>query len=188
MLAAIAREKATTRFLARARAEASMYPKEKVRAARRLNAIGAKAGRGKDKGKGKGKGKISDMDDQRRSHVGASGADWNWAVGPEWGIAVEAVPGCTLAAAFWPSPVEAATPPWMAAAQPAWPPSVFSWPAAGGGAPAAAPGLRSMTPAGGVYSLSPPPVTTKNRFEALADRCIIDSGGAQISRDGIVKL
>ena len=63
------------------------------------------------------KGKISDMDNQGWSHVGASGADWNWAAGSEWGTAAEAVPGCPPAASFWPPPVEAATPPWMAAAQ-----------------------------------------------------------------------
>ena len=50
------------------------------------------------------------------------------------------------------------------------------------------PGLRSMSPTGGFHSLSMAPVTTKNRFEALAVRVVLDSEGAQIFRDGIVSL
>ena len=46
-----------------------------------------------------------------------------------------------------------------------------------------------MSPgAPGFYSLSPAPVPTKNRFEALTDRYIVDSGGAQISQEKIVDL
>ena len=36
--------------------------------------------------------------------------------------------------------------------------------------------------------MAPAPVPTRNRFEALADRCILDSDGAQISREMIVDL
>ena len=36
--------------------------------------------------------------------------------------------------------------------------------------------------------MSPAPVSTKNCFEALADRCVLDSDGVQIYRDGIVDL
>jgi hypothetical protein len=43
-----------------------------------------------------------------------------------------------------------------------------------------------MSPMGGFHSLSMAPVATKNRFEALTDRVILDSEGAQIFRDGIV--
>ena len=32
------------------------------------------------------------------------------------------------------------------------------------------------------------PVKTENRFDALTDRCILDSDGVQISRDKIVEL
>ena len=45
-----------------------------------------------------------------------------------------------------------------------------------------------MTPMGGFYSLAPAPVPTRNRFEALTDRVVLDSEGAQIFRDGIVSL
>ena len=144
-------------------------------------------GKGYGKGYGKGKGKISDMDDQGWSHVGAAGDDWNWAAGSEWGTAAEAVSGWPPAAAQWPPPVEAATPPWMAAAQQAWPPSSSSWPGAAG-APAAPPGLRSMTPAGFVGSFAPAPVTLKNRFQAFEERQVLDSAGAILDTHDDYKL
>ena len=40
-----------------------------------------------------------------------------------------------------------------------------------------------MTPAGGVYPLSPAPVSTKNRFTALAEIHIVDSNGAGVHQD-----
>ena len=45
-----------------------------------------------------------------------------------------------------------------------------------------------MTPAGGVYSLSLAPTSTKSRFAALFDRHIVDSNGADLDRDGIFDL
>ena len=139
------------------------------------------------KGYGKGKGKISEFDDQGWQHVGASSADWNWAAGTEW-AAVEADQGWPPAAT-WPSQPDAATPPWMAAAQPAQPAWPAAWPGAGGAsAPQTPPGLRSMTPAGGFHSLAPAPVKVENRFAALAVSNIVDSNGAAIFRKKIVPL
>jgi hypothetical protein len=45
-----------------------------------------------------------------------------------------------------------------------------------------------MSPMGGFHSLAPAPVPTRNRFEALTDRFILDSDGAQISQEKIVDL
>ena len=75
--------------------------------------------------------------------------------------------------------------PWMTAAQPAWPVSAPGWPPAAGGAPAAPPGLRSMTPVGSFHSFAPAPIPTMNRFQAVEDRCVIESGGAQIIQERV---
>ena len=146
-----------------------------------------KGGKGfEGKGYGKGKGKVSDMDEAGWTHVGTgTGGDWNWAAGSEW-AAAEADPGWP-SAATWPSQVEVATPPWMAAAQtaqPAWPPS---WPGAAG-APAAPHGLRSMSPAGFVGSFAAAPVQLRNRFQAFEERHIIDSVGAVLDTHEEYKL
>ena len=141
--------------------------------------FGSKGGKGAwGKGKGKGKGKISEFDDSGWAHVGAA-SEWNWAQGTDWAAAPEWPPS-----GAWPGQAAQAEavppPPWIAAAQPAWPPaSTPSWPSA----PGTPPGLRSMSPSGGVYSLSMAPVPTKNRFEALTDRYVVDSDGAQISQE-----
>ena len=47
---------------------------------------------------------------------------------------------------------------------------------------------KLLTPAGGFLSFARAPVKTKNRFDALTDRCILDSDGVQISRNKIVEL
>ena len=146
------------------------------------NFFGGKGGKGGWKGKGKGKGKISEFDDSGWAHLGAA-AEWNWAAGSDWAAAAPSE-------AQWPPAVAEAQPPWIAAAQPAWPPvSTPAWPLAAGGAPAAPPGLRSMSLGNpGFYSLSLAPVPTRNRFQALEETNIVDSNGAAIFREKIVEL
>ena len=151
-------------------------PKGKGKGDGKPNFFGGKGGKGGWKGgKGKGKGKISEFDDAGWAHVGAA-AEWNWATGSDWAAAAPLE-------AQWPPAAAEAQPPWITAAQSAWPPvSTPAWPSAAGGAPATPPGLRSMSPTGGFYSLTMAPVPTRNRFAALSDRCILDSEGATISR------
>jgi hypothetical protein len=45
-----------------------------------------------------------------------------------------------------------------------------------------------MTPAGGFHSFAPAPVKIQNRYAALEETNIIDSNGAPIFREKIVKI
>ena len=104
--------------------------------------------------------------------------EWNWARGTDWAAAASLETQWPPSGAWTgqAAQAEAAPPPWIAAAQPAWPPpSTPSWPSASG----TPPGLRSMSPTGGFYSLSMAPTSTKNRFSVLA---AIDSNGEILDR------